>query len=427
MERNLHATQPDPRFWNIAVRRERITITSGPLHTPGTSRHIDCKSGEVALKTAQALVDQRLKDGFRDAAVSAPAATMDLEAERALLTDAPEGWLVFADELLEGADRLRGELISLQVRAAKRVRGSITQTKNFIKEHFDALVGPDLGAVHKQVTLDWRFGYVRSARIWSGPHSPPIADAIAAVLHSPASRFLQRLEFGSPGGEGRYDTALRVLAKQRWPAHLDSLVLGNFDVDAAQLLESAWPRLESLAALGPVASRLRSLDVRAVMNTLGRGLSFPKLEHLMLRPSVLDARLVGDLQSLEAPQLITFGLGSDAVPKGGWAQLAAQVRQWLVWTRLRALDLSSQRDGLGLLEALGLEALGKLERLVFLEGVAQQRLNALANSLSKATLVLGDEALAKRLSPRFPRIEVIANAPKKPVALPRRRKRTEDE
>ena len=32
MERNLHATQPDPRFWNIAVRRERITITSGPLH-----------------------------------------------------------------------------------------------------------------------------------------------------------------------------------------------------------------------------------------------------------------------------------------------------------------------------------------------------------------------------------------------------------
>jgi predicted DNA-binding WGR domain protein len=100
MERNLHATQPDPRFWNIAVRRERITITSGPLHTPGTSRHIDCKSGEVALKTAQALVDQRLKDGFRDAAVSAPAATMDLEAERALLTDAPEGWLVFADELL---------------------------------------------------------------------------------------------------------------------------------------------------------------------------------------------------------------------------------------------------------------------------------------------------------------------------------------
>jgi hypothetical protein len=147
----------------------------------------------------------------------------------------------------------------------------------------------------------------------------------------------------------------------------------------------------------------------------------------MLRPSVLDARLVGDLQSLEAPQLITFGLGSDAVPKAGWAQLAAQVRQWLVWTRLRALDLSSQRDGLGLLEALGLEALGKLERLVFLEGVAQQRLNALANSLSKTTLVLGDEALAKRLSPRFPRIEVIASAPKKPVALPRRRKRTEDE
>jgi predicted DNA-binding WGR domain protein len=76
MERNLHATQPDPRFWNIAVRRERITITSGPLHTPGTARHIDCKSNEVALKTAQALVDQRLKDGFRDAAVGAPAATV---------------------------------------------------------------------------------------------------------------------------------------------------------------------------------------------------------------------------------------------------------------------------------------------------------------------------------------------------------------
>jgi predicted DNA-binding WGR domain protein len=109
MERLLHATAPEPRFWAIAVRDATITITSGPMHTPGTARHIPCKSAAAALQTAEALVAQRLKDGFQIAS-SPRASTLDVEAERALLRDELSGWLVFADSLMEGAERVRGEL-----------------------------------------------------------------------------------------------------------------------------------------------------------------------------------------------------------------------------------------------------------------------------------------------------------------------------
>lgn len=421
MERLLQHTSPEPRFWRISVHAERITITAGPLHTPGTTRHIDCKSPQAALQTAEALLAQRLKDGFHAVDASAPAQAMAHAEEQALLEDRAEGWSVFADGLLEGPERLRGELVSLQLRAARKERGAVGQAKAFLKEHFDELVGAELASFHRQVFLDWRFGYVRAARVWSSPHSPPISEALPAVLSSPACRFLQRLEFGSPGVEGRYDAVLRTLAKEPWPAHLDSLVLGNFDVDAARVMDSAWPRLESLGALTPVAARLRVLDVRAVLNTFGRGLGFPALEALVLRPTALDARLLSDLQTLAAPKLKRLGLASQAAPRGGWGGWAQLVRQWLLLGPLCELELSEQEDGLGLLEELG-DSRRRLQRVELVGLRAAQRLLALAPDLAQATLAIGDdEALAGRLSPKFPKLDTSVTKKRKPDAMPARR------
>jgi uncharacterized protein (TIGR02996 family) len=393
MKRLLHATHPEPKFWEVSVVGSEVTLRTGPMHTPGTSRTIPAKSEEAALKMAQQLVEQRLRDGFRDATeVASTVSAVSLEQERQLLLDDADAWLVFADSLMESTERVRGELIAWQVRVSKKERGSVGKTKAFIKEHFDALVGAALGAFHKQVTIDWRFGYARSVRVWSGPHNAPIGEVLEALLMSPACRFLQKLEFGSPGTEGKYDAMLRTLSKLRWPAHLDSLFLGNFDVEAARAAGSAWPRMESLGSLLPVADRLRSLEVRAVLNTLGKGLAFPKLEKLVLMPALLDARLLTDALTLEVPALTEFGLGSPEKPRTGWEGWGRFVRQQLMLAKLSTVSVLGQNDGLGLITELA-EVLPKLKR-VDLNGALRaseaQRVLALAPMLKGVTVALAE-------------------------------------
>jgi predicted DNA-binding WGR domain protein len=421
MERMLQIHSPEAKFWAISVSGSTITIRSGPLHTPGTSRNIECKSDAAAKTTADALLAQRVKDGFREVEAAKEPAKADLDTERALLRDDIDGWTVFADSLLESTESLRGEYIALQVRAARKERGAVGKQKAFLQQHFDALVGAPLAAVHKQVFLDWRFGYARAARIWSSPHSPPIGDAIEAVLQSPACRFLQRLEFGSPGTEGRYDAALRTLAKLPWPSHLDSLYLGNFDVSAAGLLESAWPRLESLNALTPVFDRLRSLEIRAIFNTFGRGIVLPKLERLVLMPSALDARLLTDLLAIEVPQLNEFGLACREAPKTGWEGWARLVRQWALLSKLKKLSLREYRGGaLDLLEQVD-DGLLKLEVVDLTDSVPVadiDRLAALAPKLKHATLIIGHAVTVnRRLKDLYPKLDMTEVEVKKPKAL----------
>ena len=108
----LHATHPEPRFWAISVAGSTITLRTGPMHTPGTSRTIECKSGTAAITTAEALVAQRLKDGFRVAEPAKAVAAIDLATETALLRDDVDAWVVFADSLLESTEQVRGQFAS---------------------------------------------------------------------------------------------------------------------------------------------------------------------------------------------------------------------------------------------------------------------------------------------------------------------------
>lgn len=431
MVRTLHATVPEPRFWSISVSGEVITLKTGPLHTPGTTRTIECKSPDAALKAAQQMVEQRLRDGFKDAGAedgerAKATLTETLETERALLEDDLDRWLVFADSLLETTERLRGELIALQVRAARREKGAITRAKEFITEHFDALVGPRLAAQHKQVSVDWRFGYARGLKVWSGPHNPPLKDPLPAMLQSAASRFLQRVEFGSPGGEGRYDTAVRALVQLDWPRHLDSLFLGAFDVEAARAAESAWPRLESLSALTPRAAQLRSLEVRAIFNTLGKNLRFPELKRLVLRPSAIDDRFVADLMTAETPRLETFGL-QGPLRVDDWRLMGRRLREWFQLVPLKHLELDDQPRALELLKEVG-ELLHRVESVSLVGAVPAGQvstLRALAPVLRQARVRVAP-SVAEKVSAVLPRVEAEEGRVKpKPKARPRRTTRYE--
>ncbi len=437
MRRRFEAQHPEPRFWAVSVEGDVVTITTGPVHSPGTARDIACASPEAALKAAEQLVAARLRDGFVEAhdgengAARSPLAAASLETERALLADDPAAWLVFADQLLEHGDRVRGELIGWHVRAAKRERGSIGQAKQFVRDHFDDLVGSEVAAFHKQVTFEWRFGYARTVRVWSSPHSVPLSDVVPAVLRSPACRFLERLEFGSPGAEGKYDVVLRTLAKLPWPAHLSALFLGNFDVEAARVNESAWPRLESVAALQPVADRVRALDVRATFNTFGKALRFGSLERLALLPTTLEGRLVPDLLTLEAPKLREFGLTADAPPAPGWEAWARLIRQWLLTGPLDRLEFVQLSRVTELLEALGEELL-RVQRVDLTGALSVSQAKALARLstlLSHAEVVVSDEAaIVRALENHYPRLVSASTVtrPKAPKALPKRRRRRDD-
>jgi predicted DNA-binding WGR domain protein len=433
MERKLHATLPQPRFWRIALEGLELVIRSGADGTPGAISRIPCKSPEAAQKTFDSLVAQRLKDGFVDQS-AAPASVMTIEAERELLADDPQGWLVLADSLLETGDTVRGQLIGLQVKSAKRVRGSIGEAKEFIREHFDELVGSELSGFHTQVTLEWKFGYARSARIWSGPHTQPIGDVIQAVLNSPACRFLRQLEFGSPGTEGRYDAALRTLASLEWPAHLDSLVLGEFDVNQSFRTENAWPRIDSLLSLQPVAARLKHLEVRAALNTLGKGMVFPNLESFVFKPWRLDARLLTDLSSLETPKLRRLSFTPDERVGVSLEAWAGTIRRFIDHPGIKVLEVRRIQEGFGLLTLVG-DALGKLERVVVLGAPASEATH-LAPYVSrlKSTVFECPEsvALAKALTKlglkaEGPTAEALKEQKKKAAARERARAREQDE
>lgn len=386
MERRLIATQPTNRFWRASLEGEVIVIRSGPTGTPGAQSRIPCKSPEAAAKTLEALIGQRLRDGFvEEAAAVETGQLLTHEQERELLADDPDRWLVFADQLIERGDAVRGELIGLQAQAAVRKRGSIGKVKDFIRSHYDALVGEELAAFHKQASIEWCFGYAKTIKLWAGPYSVPIPEVIETALNSPASRFLRRLELGSPGGEGSYDAALRELARLEWPAHLTELSLGEFDVNEAFQNESAWPRLDSLASLSKVAARIEVLELRVACNTLGRGLSFPNLRRLSVKPWHLDARVLTDLKTLDAPKLRELSFTPQQLTGVSVEAWASTISRFLVEPGITTLELRRVRSGLEVLELLG-ERLKGLRQIVLIGSPAYDvgRLRLLVPWLTQA-------------------------------------------
>lgn len=400
------------KFWQVTVEGEFVCINTGAHETPGSTNRIPCASPEAARKTAEALIAQRLRDGFVEQSEEAQRAAprgLPKELEARLLANELEAWQVFADMLLEAGDQVRGEAVMLQLRAERRVRGAIGQSKAYVKTHFDELVGADLTAFHRQSSIEWHFGYAHTIKVWSGPHSAPIHEVLEAVFNSPSSRFLRRLELGSPGAEGRYGSTLRELAKLKWPTHLDTVLLGAFDLELAKHSGSAWPLLESLSALQP-APQLKALRVRAIFNTFGQKLKFPSLETLWLAPSRLDARLLGDLATLEAPKVSTLCLTEDS-PRGTGVRAVAAALSQLIHLGVRVLQVHGMLDVVDVLSTVNPQVLSRLERLDVRESLRTQHgasfLERVGPALQGVTVAVGNQTLFKQLSKSLPQVELL--------------------
>ena len=227
--------------------------------------------------------------------------------ERALQDDPRdhEAWVVFADYISSHAPRL-GKRIMLELQrnnATPEQRRTWTERiRGFDRRHRHEWLDPGLASVFDRhgkapasLALDWRFGFVVGARLDGGMHHdrPGLDEALAALLASPLSRFLSRLnvEFGTRPLAEREGVCALIRASSPRPAlreiNYDDLH-GLTQVD--ELL--AWaPRLETLRARGRLRidvlehSLLRELsltiDEELPASVRGRAL-LPRLESVRL-------------------------------------------------------------------------------------------------------------------------------------------------
>lgn len=131
--------------------------------------------------------------------------------------DDPTPYLVYADWLQQEGDP-RGTFIVLQDAMRKQHDPKAfldlkKQVEALRFAHERAWLGKIAFAAAHRMKLDWRFGFVESARIetTSNPTEPPLATVLAALLDSAAGCALRYVEF-TPNGDRPSDEMLAALA-----------------------------------------------------------------------------------------------------------------------------------------------------------------------------------------------------------------------
>jgi uncharacterized protein (TIGR02996 family) len=141
-------------------------------------------------------------EALRDVLPDAPYAARDAELEAVIAEDPDDAarYLVYADWLQLRGDA-RGLLISLQHAAHQhpRDKARAEAAAALLHEHRYELLGrlepytrPRAGHTDAEIELDWFMGFIRGARLRL-PTDARVADALACLLETPSSAFLQEL------------------------------------------------------------------------------------------------------------------------------------------------------------------------------------------------------------------------------------------
>jgi uncharacterized protein (TIGR02996 family) len=147
------------------------------------------------------LVAAKLASGF----VIAPAApavpqiacavhrNRELEAAIAAQPDDVASYLVYGDWLQEQGDR-RGELVHVQhVLHATNDPALSTLDEELRATYAHAWLGGLVATNAHRVKLEWRLGFVDTARVDASPSEPALAALVTALLASPAGCLLRML------------------------------------------------------------------------------------------------------------------------------------------------------------------------------------------------------------------------------------------
>jgi uncharacterized protein (TIGR02996 family) len=211
------------KYWEITLKGRVVSTRSGKIGLGPASEwqgrmHFSERRGRTTereypdVATAKRELERRvaakLREGFRlvdGVDPDMPAVVTDVlvneELEAAILEaiDDPQPYLIYADWLQSRGDP-RGELIAMQhgmwqqpdpgqFLAFKR------QEETLRRLHLHLWLGPGVAACDYRMKLDWRYGFVTSARV-DGERLPgelPVRQLVPALLASPCGRLMRAL------------------------------------------------------------------------------------------------------------------------------------------------------------------------------------------------------------------------------------------
>jgi uncharacterized protein (TIGR02996 family) len=220
--------------------------------------------------------------------------------------DAEDGWLRYADWLLDRGDP-RGELIVW----GKREDAAAAS---------DSLLSPRLAAQAHFWHLRWRRGFVHTAQLIGAPDDPAGVEAIEALFADPHAGLLRELSLLLPWSEqDLFDVAMAVPRPTLRTLRVSGAVeLGDaFERGAPaldRLILGAWSpsQLDLPAGVGQLAhSRLRELesDAASCAAACHNRVAVPSLEVLRWRPIPNDPLFAaGSMLHDPPPRLRTLRL-----------------------------------------------------------------------------------------------------------------------
>lgn len=258
-----------------------------------------------------------------------PAPAARNPALEAAIIDADEdaNWRVYADWLLAQGDPLGAHInrcmddLGPPDRSAEP-RQDTEQTIRARPAWFgEALCRHLARGGHNCFRLELRRGFIHRAWVGVGwDREPDLRPLLAALLDSPAARFLRGLQLGLAELDdvNHYEHLVPLLRERAPLLALEELVVGAFAYP--EETEISWTEVGDIGALPGCCPRLRSLKIRGGQIELGR-LAHPTLERLTIESGGLNLSALRSVLDAELPRLRELELWLGDAGYGAEAQL----------------------------------------------------------------------------------------------------------
>jgi uncharacterized protein (TIGR02996 family) len=317
------------KFWEISLSGNSFTTRWGKIGTKGQEKTQSFSNAIEAKREYDKLVAEKTKKGYALAeGQEAPAEDEDggdasslakrnpeLEAAIEKAPDNVEGYLVYGDWLQSQGDP-RGELIALQCAAHQASGEEATKLKRqgsaLVRKYKKYLLGELAGKEDNEVDVEWRFGFIKSARLARGDFDSEfdVAEALKQLMALPSARFLRELTFGiADFEENSYGDVIGTLAEKTCPT-LETLFIGDFEYPDDT--EISWTHLEDISPLYKAVPHLRSLKLRGGDLVLGE-VNLPELREFTVESGGVPLGAVQSIVKANWPKLerLEVWFGSD--------------------------------------------------------------------------------------------------------------------
>ena len=314
------------RFWEIGVDGDCVSTRGGAIGQRRGSRRIKrYSSPQRADRAAAKQISSRRAKGYVELELEpAESAARHASLEARLHADPSDRatWAVYGDFLASAGDSL-GERIILALELEREEGIQAARLATHIREldarerpswygpHLESLVARRDFASFATLTPD-AFGFIRTARVHAPSDDVPAAEFVAALVSSPAARFLRRLELRPAGTRGKHWMRSTL---ERFAEFEPMLSLLQFEVGPRWAHPGAY---QELGPLGPVLAASPHLEL---LRARGHGVQLGALEHPHLHEveiTTTGTELGAVMHDVHLPACARLHVGTDRWPALDW-------------------------------------------------------------------------------------------------------------